>query len=95
MVLYDLAILYLTALPAIAHDSLILKNIGDGAVDGIMQIYARSEKQVFIAFDKQIAYKPTQQILEGNCVLHLSNNGCELYGESWNKEKEQNHANEL
>ena len=96
MVLYDLAVLNLTALPAIAHDSLILKNIGDGAVDGIMQIYARSEKQVFIAFDKQIAYKPTtQQILEGNCVLHLSNNGCELYGESWDKEKEQNHANEL
>lgn len=96
MVLYDLAILYLTALPAIAHDSLILKNIGDGAVDGIMQIYARSEKQVFIAFDKQIAYKPmTQQILEDNCVLQLSDNGCELYGESWNKEKKQNHADEL
>ena len=37
----ELAVLYLTALPAIAHDSLILKNIGDGAIDGIMQIYAR------------------------------------------------------
>ena len=33
MVVYDLAVLYLTALPAIAHDSLILKNIGDGAVE--------------------------------------------------------------
>lgn len=55
MVLYDLAVLNLTALPAIAHDSLILKNIGDGAVDGIMQIYAQSDKQVFIAFDKQSA----------------------------------------
>ena len=96
MVLYDLAVLYLTALPAIAHDSLILKNIGDGAIDGIMQIYARSQKQVFIAFDKQIAYKPTtQQLLKSNCVLRLSDNGCELYGESWNKEKKQSNANEL
>lgn len=96
MVLYDLAVLNLTALPAIAHDSLILKNIGDGAVDGIMQIYAQSDKQVFIAFDKQSAYRPmTQQILEDNRVLQLSDNGCELYGESWNKEKKQNHADEL
>ena len=87
---------YLTALPAIAHDSLILKNIGDGAIDGIMQIYARSQKQVFIAFDKQIAYKPTtQQLLKSNCVLRLSDNGCELYGESWNKEKKQSNADEL
>ena len=96
MVLYDLAVLNLTALPAIAHDSLILKNIGDGAVDGIMQIYAQSDKQVFIAFDKQSAYRPmTQQILEDNRVLQLSDNGCELYGESWNKEKKQSNADEL
>lgn len=91
MVIYDLAILYLTALPAIAHDSLILKNIGDGAVDGIMKIYAGSRKQVFIAFDKQAAYKPdTQRILADNTVLKLSDGNCELYGESWNKEVSQN-----
>ncbi len=96
MVLYDLAVLNLTALPAIAHDSLILKNIGDGAVDGIMQIYAQSDKQVFIAFDKQSAYKPmTQEALQNNCVLQLSDNGFELYGESWNKEKKQDNADEL
>lgn len=49
MVSYDLAVLKLTAL---AHDSLILKNISDGAVDDIMKIYEQSEKQIFIAFDK-------------------------------------------
>ena len=95
MVVYDLAILYLTALPAIAHDSLILKNIGDGAVDGIMKIYAQSRKQVFIAFDKQAAYKPdTQRILSDNTILKLSDGNCELYGESWNKEVSEN-ENEL
>lgn len=91
MVIYDLAVLYLTALLAIAHDSLILKNIGDGAVDGIMKIYAQSRKQVFIAFDKQAAYMPdTQRILADNTVLKLSDGKCELYGESWNKEVSQN-----
>ena len=91
MVVYDLAVLYLTALPAIAHDSLILKNIGDGAVDGIMKIYAQSRKQLFIAFGKQAAYKPdTQKILADNTVLKLSDGNCELYGESWNKEVSQN-----
>lgn len=91
MVIYDLAILHLTALPAIAHDSLILKNIGDGAVDGIMKIYAQSRKQVFIAFDKQAAYKPdTQRILLDNTILKLSDGNCELYGESWNKEVPKN-----
>lgn len=90
MVIYDLAVLFSTALPAIAHDSLILKNISDNAVDGIMRIYAESKKQIFIAFDKQAAYpESTQKILEDNQVLQLSDNGCELYGQSWNKEKSE------
>ncbi len=89
MIIYDLAVLFSTALPAIAHDSLILKNISDGAIDGIMKIYERSEKQVFIAFDKQAAYTTdTQAILERNCVLRLSDGNCELYGRPWNKEEQ-------
>ena len=88
MIIYDLAVLFSTALPAIAHDSLILKNISDGAIDGIMKIYEKSEKQVFIAFDKQAAYMvDTQAILERNCVLKLSDKNCELYGRPWNKEE--------
>lgn len=88
MIIYDLAALFTTALPAIAHDSLILKNISDGAIDGIMKIYEKSEKQIFIAFDKQAAYTAdTQAILERNCVLRLSDGNCELYGRPWNKEE--------
>ena len=88
MVVFDLTILSLTALPAIAHDSLILKNISDGSIDGIMRIYARSEKQIFIAFDKQDAYTAeTRKIVTDNKVLKLSDGGCELYGESWNIEE--------
>lgn len=58
MVGYSLAVLYLTALPVILHDSLIPKRISNGAVDGIMKFYAQSRKQVFIAFDRQAAYMP-------------------------------------
>lgn len=88
MVIYDLSVLFTTALPAIAHDSLILKNISDGSVDGIMKIYETSKKQIFIAFDKQSAYtKDTQQILENNQVLKLSDNNCQLYGKGWNIEE--------
>lgn len=87
MVIYDLAVLNTTSLPAIAHDSLILKNISDNAIDGIMKIYAQSQKQIFIAFDKQAAYpENTRNILKRNKILQLSDNGCELYGQSWNKE---------
>lgn len=90
LVIYDLAILSLTALPAIAHDSLILKNISDESIDGIMRIYEASDKQIFIAFDKQAAYKEdTRRILLEHTVLKLSDGNCELYGESWNKENAQ------
>lgn len=96
MIVYDLAVLQTTALPAIAHDSLILKNISDGAIDGIVRIYAQSKKQVFIAFDKQSTYTPaTKQIIETSTVLKLSGDEHELYGLSWNKEEQANYENEL
>ena len=86
LLLYDLAVLELTDLPAIAHDSLLLKNVGDSSVDGIMKIYDRSEKQIFIAFDKHLSYtEDTARIVEANTALELSDNGGELYGPSWNK----------
>ena len=90
MILYDLATLFLTELPAIAHDSLLFKNVDDESISGIMRIYnqtAKMNKQVFIAFDKQGSYgKGTKEIIENNVVIKLSDNGGELYGMSWNKE---------
>ena len=90
MIIYDLAVLFMTALPAIAHDSLLFKNLEKGVEDGIMKIYASTDKQIFIAYDKQGDCRPeTQKILEDNCVLRLSDNNCELYGRSWNKEEQE------
>lgn len=96
MVIYDLAVLNCTALPAIAHDSLILKNISDKAINGIMRIYAESKKQIFIAFDKQVVYpQEKREIRMNNRVLQLSDNNCELYGQSWNKEEDEQNEDEL
>ena len=58
MVIFDLAVLNLTALPAISHDSLILKNISDGSIDGIMKIYASSKMRI------QMKRKKSLKIIE-------------------------------
>lgn len=88
MIVYDLSILFTTALPAIAHDSLLFKNLEKDVEDGIIKIYNSSEKQIFIAYDKQNdCREKTRAILEGCCVLKLSNNNSELYGKSWNVEE--------
>lgn len=89
MILYDLAILYLTNLPAIAHDSLLLSNISYQATEALLKLYDQSKlfnKQVFLAFDKASSYSPdANQLLSENTVLRLSSDGNELYGISWNK----------
>ena len=84
LIVLDMSVLKLTALPAIAHDSSIFKNIGDDPVDRIMELYLQSEKQIFIAFDKAQAYtERTEQILNDTAVLRLNPNGEELFGWCW------------
>lgn len=89
MILYDLAILYLTHLPALAHDSLLLSNISYQATEALLKLYDQSKslnKQVFLAFDKASSYSPeANKLLSENIVLRLSSDGNELYGISWNK----------
>lgn len=89
MILFDLTMLYLTNLPALAHDSLLLSNISYQATEALLKLYDRSKslnKQVFLAFDKASSYSPeANQLLSENTVLRLSSNGNELYGISWNK----------
>ena len=89
LVLFDLAVLRLSRLPAIAHDSLIFKNVEVESVDGIMQLYNQSEKQIFIAFDRANSFKPptTARIAYDNVRLKLDKNGQELYGEDWKLEE--------
>ena len=53
MIVYDLAVLLCTALPALAHDSLLFKNLEKDVGGGLIRIYDSTDKQVFIAYDKQ------------------------------------------
>ncbi|VGV66318.1 chromosome segregation ATPase [Streptococcus pyogenes] len=89
MIVFDLVMLYLTNLPALAHDSLLLSNISYQAIEALLKLYDQSKslnKQVFLAFDKASSYSPdANQLLSENTVLRLSSNGNELYGISWNK----------
>jgi len=86
LVVLDLAMLHLTRLPIVVHDSVVLKQISDDAIESIMNQYVASGKQTIIALDKQQSYTPkTSELLEGYSVLKLAPNGSELFGRSWGK----------
>lgn len=86
MVLYDLGVLQETCLPILVHDSVLLKQIEDVAVEKILEMYKISEKQIFIALDKASSYSDqSRKILLEKKVLSLEPNGGELFGKSWSR----------
>ena len=90
LILFDLAVLKLTALPAVAHDSFMLKQIEDIVLEKLLEMYTQTEKQVFIAMDKETSYtERAQAILNDSVVLRLSPDGNELFGRSWNKKTKE------
>lgn len=85
LVVFDLAMLALTCLPVIAHDSVMLKHIEDDAIEKILELYSESDKQVFIAMDKEGSYTPkAQKVMESSKVLQLSPGAGALFGRTWN-----------
>lgn len=90
LVVFDLAMLNLTRLHVIAHDSVMLKQIGDDAIEKIMELYSETTKQVFIAMDKEGSYTPkAQEIMEKSKVLQLSAGEGALFGRTWNDVEEK------
>lgn len=86
LVVFDLAIAKLTKLPVLVHDSVVLKQISDNAIENIIGQYISCGKQVVIALDKQQSYtEKTTELLEKYAVLQLAPNGKELFGKSWGK----------
>lgn len=84
LIVLDLSIFKLTNLPLLIHDSVLFKNIADIPLEHILELYTLSEKQIFIALDKASSYSDkTAKQLNDNAVLHLSNQGKELFGFSW------------
>lgn len=73
LISFDLSLLELTRLPTIAHDLPLLKNIENVAMENIISIYSRSEKQIFVAIDKLSSYdEKAAQIINKHKVLQLS-----------------------
>ena len=85
IIVFDLSMLELTKLPIIIHDSIMLKHIEDNAIEKILELYTRTNKQVFIALDKKGSYSPkTQTIMQNSVVLQLGSDSAALFGKIWN-----------
>lgn len=85
LIVYDLSVLELRPVPALIHDSNILKRIEDIHLEHILERYQSSKHQIFIAFDKaDSTTEKARKILEETAVLRLSD-GNELFGRSWSK----------
>lgn len=80
---FDLAILNLTELPFIIHDSVLFKNIEDFSVDKIIEQYKNFDKQIFMALDGINKYsKKSQEVLKNNKVIELSESN-KLFNRDW------------
>ena len=85
LVVYDLSVLELCPIPALIHDSNILKRIEDTHLEHILERYQDSGRQVFIAFDKaDSTTEKARKLLEATAILRLSDRN-ELFGRSWSK----------
>lgn len=90
LILFDLAVLSLTEIPALAHDSVTIKNIDDDVTANIYKTYASfKNKQIFTVIDKVTSNKnqDLKTIVDDHRVLHLSSDGNELFGRSWAKKQ--------
>lgn len=95
LILLDLALLKLTALPSFAHDTILFHHIARDPMSKILELYSKSAKQIFIAIDETTKYPASaQHLINDNTVVTLSGNGNELFGSSWVKKSKIETANQ-
>jgi len=85
---FDLAMLSLTHLPFIIHDSVLYKNIEVPATRNIIRILASvKRKQIFLAFDEAPKFGAmAERLLRIHTVLKLSDNEL-LYNKDWREQQ--------
>lgn len=89
LILFDIAVLLLTEVPALAHDSVLVKNISQIITENIYKVYDDMKKQVFTVVDRADTYNEEMRtIIDNHRVLYLSEGGNELFGFSWAKKTE-------
>ena len=80
LLLFDLAVLSLTKLPILIHDSFLFNNIDDPTKQSFLKLYSQfTDKQIFIALDEflgkdneevnQILFSSTRLVLSGRSPL--------------------------
>ncbi|MBY0411704.1 MAG: DUF2326 domain-containing protein [Burkholderiaceae bacterium] len=84
---FDLAMLSLTKLPLVLHDSIIYKNIEVPATTRILRILsAMRSKQIFLSFDEAKKFGPdVEHLLQNLTVLKLAHEDL-LYTKDWRAE---------
>lgn len=88
LLIFDLAIIELTKLPFIIHDSFLFKNIEKESVNKLIKFYKSLSKQNFIAIDLINMYsQETQEILQEKKVIQLSE-GKLLTAKDWRDKKQ-------
>lgn len=85
---FDLAMLSLTHLPFIIHDSVIYKNIEVPATRNIIRILASvKRKQIFLSFDEATKFgAKVERLLRIHTVLKLSDDDL-LYNKDWREQQ--------
>jgi uncharacterized protein YdhG (YjbR/CyaY superfamily) len=85
---FDMAMLSLTKLPFVLHDSVVYKNIEVAATKKILRILATIKaKQIFLSFDEAKKFGiQTEQLINKFTVLKLSHNDL-LYNKDWRDKK--------
>ncbi|HEY0504271.1 MAG TPA: DUF2326 domain-containing protein, partial [Lysobacter sp.] len=83
LILFDLTMFAETQLPALAHDSLVFKNIENDSVSKLVRVYSEFEKQSFIAIDEVDKYgSEAAALLRARSVVRLSDSAV-LYDTDW------------
>lgn len=90
LILFDIALLHLSALPMVIHDSLLFKNIWDQPTEKIFQLLdSLTNKQVFVSIDRVGAFdENTQRIIRESGILELGQGKQSLFGFSWAAKRE-------
>ncbi|MEO5607150.1 MAG: DUF2326 domain-containing protein [Polaromonas sp.] len=85
---FDLAMLSLTKLPMLLHDSIIYKNIEVPAIRRILRIMASIDaKQIFLSFDEAKKFGPEVELLLKQVAVLKLGHGDLLYTKDWRDQK--------
>lgn len=89
MITLDLAILSITDLPVLVHDSVMYGQMSYKRVENTMKLYGTFTKQIFIAVDKTTNLnEEARKIITDHRIILLAPDGNELFGWYWGKPKD-------